>query len=87
MPYEGAFSEREAHFPALPALKMAFKDLLKAPKRHVMAAILVRFFDFLDFKGWLPANPKEIQKIKKSKKCPLKGHFQSGKRIFSRFPL
>ena len=90
MPPQGAFSEREAHFLALPALKMAFKGPLKALKRHIMVAIIVRFCDSLGFKDWLTANPKrnsKNQKIKKSKKCPLKGHFQSGKRIFSRFPL
>ena len=90
MPPKGAFSERGAHFLAFPALKMAFEGLLKALKRHVMVPIFARFFGSSRFKGWLTANPKrnsKNQKIKKSKKCPLKGHFQSGKRIFSRFPL
>ena len=70
MPPKRAFSEREAHFLALPALKMAFKGLLKALKRHVMVPIFARFFGSLRFKGWLIANPKrnsKNQKIKKSK--------------------
>ena len=63
---KGAFPEREAHFLALPALKMAPKGPLKALKRHIMVAIIVRFFDFLGFKDWLTANPKRNSKNQKN---------------------